>query len=274
MYQSAVFVDAGYFYAQGSQLLAGERQSREKCALNIEALHAEIATLASAVAPEARFLRTYWYDGLIRGGVPTSEQTALGRANDIKLRLGMVNSRGQQKGVDSLIVIDLVELARNRAVTDAIIIAGDEDIRIGVQLAQNFGVRVHLVGIKPALGSQSPDLVAEADNHIEWDEAIVSKILHLNETKHPTTEAEGKGVDRSFDTMVDDLIASELAKLDVSQRKQTADYISANKGALPSELDRPTLAALRDLLGRDLSTDERKKFRQSFRQAIRTEIAA
>ena len=65
----------------------------------------------------------------------------------MKLRLGQLNSEGQQKGVDSLIVTDLIELARNKAISDAVVLTGDEDIRVGVQIAQSLGVRVHLLGI-------------------------------------------------------------------------------------------------------------------------------
>jgi len=83
------------------------------------------------------------------------------------VRLGFLNSAGQQKGVDSLIVTDLVELARNRAVGDVVLVSGDEDVRIGVQLAQSFGVRVHLVGVKPCAGNQSPELRQEADTCTE-----------------------------------------------------------------------------------------------------------
>ena len=65
-----------------------------------------------------------------------------------------MNSVGEQKGVDSLIVTDMINLARNRAISDAVFVSGDEDLRVGVQQAQEFGVRVHLVGIKPSRGSQ------------------------------------------------------------------------------------------------------------------------
>ena len=46
---------------------------------------------------------------------------------------------GRQKGVDSLIVTDLIELARNHAISDAVLLAGDEELRIGVQIAQSLG---------------------------------------------------------------------------------------------------------------------------------------
>jgi NYN domain len=97
----------------------------------------------------------------------------------VKLRLGFVTGRGQQKGVDSLIVTDLIDLARNRAITDAVMLSGDEDIRIGVQIAQSFGVRVHLVGIAPSRGSQSVQLLRESDTTTEWDAATVSKFLSI-----------------------------------------------------------------------------------------------
>ena len=80
---------------------------------------------------------------------PSQEQLDLAHSDDVKLRLGFINEYGQQKGVDSLIVTDLVELARNHAISDAVILSGDEDIRIGVQIAQSFGVRAHLTGSGP-----------------------------------------------------------------------------------------------------------------------------
>ncbi len=60
------------------------------------------------------------------------DQDEVGWSEDAKLRLGLVNTRGEQKGVESLIVTDLIELARNCAITDALILSGDEDIKIGV----------------------------------------------------------------------------------------------------------------------------------------------
>jgi len=106
----------------------------------------------------------------------------LAHTDHIKLRLGMLNSQGEQKGVDSLIVTDLIELARNRAITDAVLLSGDEDVRIGVQIAQCFGVRVHLLGIVPSRGSQSQQLLREADTTAEWDAGTVATFLALRPT--------------------------------------------------------------------------------------------
>ena len=68
-----------------------------------------------------------------------------------------------EKAWNSLIVTDMIALARNRAISDAVLVSGDEDLRVGVQQAQEFGVRVYLVGIKPSRGNQSLFLLQEAD---------------------------------------------------------------------------------------------------------------
>ena len=79
-------------------------------------------------------LRVYWYDGVMAGGL-TPQQRAISELPDVNFRGGLVNSKGQQKGVDSLIVMDLFELASNRAVTDAALVTGDSDLAIGIDLA-------------------------------------------------------------------------------------------------------------------------------------------
>ena len=93
--------------------------------------------------------------------------------------LGVLSQSGQQKGVDALLVTDLVELARNRAISDAVLISGDEDVRIGVQIAQSFGVRVHLIGIEPSRGNQSRTLMQEADSTAEWSKSEIDDLLTL-----------------------------------------------------------------------------------------------
>ena len=51
--------------------------------------------------------------------------------------------------------------------SDALVVSGDEDVRVGVQVAQSYGVRVHLLGIVPARGSQSKQLLQESDTTAE-----------------------------------------------------------------------------------------------------------
>jgi len=66
--------------------------------------------------------------------------------------------------VDAQIRADMEALARHRAITDAVLIAGDEDMVPAVEAAQAFGVRVHLWGIEPPYGTnQAERLVWESD---------------------------------------------------------------------------------------------------------------
>ncbi len=179
MTQIAVFVDSGYLFAQGSVLMAGQRQPRRNLRLEVKRVLRALYKARQVVAHDARLLRVYWYDGVPRGSTTTPQQDEIAMAPYVKLRLGIIKADGGQKGVDSLIVLDLIELARNRAITDALIVSGDEDIRAGVLVAQNHGVRVHLLSVGPARGSQSPDLVKEADTLTEWQREDVADFLEV-----------------------------------------------------------------------------------------------
>lgn len=279
MLQIAVFVDAGYLYAQGSALLRGQRQKRSDIRLKVEEVTAALKRAAAAVAPHSRLLRVYWYDGMQRGGRLSEEQAAIARAHDLKLRLGMINSHGEQKGVDSLIVTDLIELARNQAIGDALILSGDEDIRVGVQVAQTFGVRIHLLGIEPARGSQSPDLLQEADTCLEWTRADVDDWMDCDVAPSPASdapilaphgEAPPDPAAATFDGYIAIVVAAALEPLPSTDVRRLQAHLDANRDQIPGEVDRPALAHLNRLLDRRLSDDERRRYRQLFAAAIRT----
>jgi uncharacterized LabA/DUF88 family protein len=158
----AVFVDVGYVYAAIGLLIAGTAE-RRSFRIDAEFLISSLIEEARRVFPEGRLLRVYWYDGA-RNRVPTFEQKQVAELPDVKVRLGNLNAHNQQKGVDSLIRSDLESLARNRAIEDAVVVSGDEDLVLAVEAAQSFGVRVHLLGIEPAYGmNQAEPLVWEAD---------------------------------------------------------------------------------------------------------------
>jgi uncharacterized LabA/DUF88 family protein len=263
--RSAVFVDAGYLVAQGSVLLTGTRQGRERLSIDIPKMVAALQQASWSVC-DLPLLRIYWYDAMRLGSRPSMEQTALADANEIKLRLGQINSAGEQKGVDALIINDLVELARNKAIMDAVILSGDEDLRGGVLLAQQFGVRVHLIGIQPARANQSRSLVQEADTAAEWDHATISKFLSYTPPPPPQYQTAdmapaGNGLAPSLDGAVNGLIdvlaASELALL--------KHQFGAGGIVLPSELDRSLLRIGRSHYGQlTLSETERTNLRATF----------
>jgi uncharacterized LabA/DUF88 family protein len=161
MSRYAIMVDVGYIYASAGELLfsaASRREYRVDADKLIQALtrHAEEQL-------RGELLRIYWYDAA-RDRVPTIDQRVIAQMPWVKLRLGNLNARGQQKGVDAQIRADMEALARHRAINDAVLVAGDEDMVPAVEAAQAYGVRVHLWGVEPPYGTnQAERLVWESD---------------------------------------------------------------------------------------------------------------
>ncbi|WP_030804971.1 NYN domain-containing protein [Streptomyces sp. NRRL S-337] len=164
----AAFVDAGYVYAAAGKLVAGT-EDRKGFELDAEGIIESFIERSRTIFPDSRLLRVYWYDGA-RRRLHTPEQQRIAELPDVKVRLGNLNANNQQKGVDSLIRSDLESLARHRAITDAVLIGGDEDLVSAVEAAQGYGARVHLWGIEaPAGRNQAEPLLWEADSTRVFD---------------------------------------------------------------------------------------------------------
>jgi uncharacterized LabA/DUF88 family protein len=171
--RTAIFVDAGYLFASGSKLVAGERHARSQLHLDHERV-LELLTRVASELTQLPLLRVYWYDGASAG--PNPAHMALAYRPSLKLRLGLVTEQGQQ-GVDELLAHDLVTLAKNRAIADAVLLTGDDDLRPAVEEAQAQGVRVHLLGIAPARENQAAALVQAADSARELTDGEVRAFL-------------------------------------------------------------------------------------------------
>jgi uncharacterized LabA/DUF88 family protein len=273
----AIFVDAGYLFAQGSTALAGIKRPRTEVSLTARSAIEELKNVAKLKAPTCELLRIYWYDGTIIGSAITSEQAAIADLDDAKLRLGFVNSHGEQKGVDSLIVTDMIELARQKAICDAVLLSGDEDVRIGVQIAQNYGVRVHLLGIVPSRGSQARTLRQEADTTTEWDRTTVEKFLAIRATvaTESTVQAGPTAAGLpppaigavSREAQITALVEDFVAKLERRDLDMIAEFSKSNSG-IPGEFDRVLLGRCRDLLQSVLKPEETRLMRRAFRDEI------
>jgi uncharacterized LabA/DUF88 family protein len=177
----AVMVDVGYIYAAAGELLFGTSSRRE---FKVDAVPLiQVITKHADELIRGELLRVYWYDAA-RDRVPTIDQRVIAQMPWVKLRLGNLNARGQQKGVDAQIRADMEALARHRAITDAVLIAGDEDMVPAVEAAQAFGVRVHLWGIEPPYGTnQAERLVWESDTVDVLDGAFLRPYF----TKNPVS---------------------------------------------------------------------------------------
>jgi hypothetical protein len=110
-------------------------------------------------------LRCYWYEATVEGR-RSAEHEALADLPGLKLRLGRIRP-GRREGVDSEIHRDLMTLARNGALADAIVVSNDEDLAQVITDAQDLGVRVGVVhvavegnwSISRALRQECDDLI-------------------------------------------------------------------------------------------------------------------
>jgi hypothetical protein len=88
MKRHAIFVDAGYVFAQGSVSLSGSKTPRTQLKLDATEIIAQLTALALAKSAGVSLLRIYWYDGAWNG--PTVEHLALANTENVKLRLGSI----------------------------------------------------------------------------------------------------------------------------------------------------------------------------------------
>lgn len=269
MNRIAVFVDAGYFYASASELLFGSPLRRGELRLANVDFAQYLAQCAETIGG-CPLLRIYWYDGTNSG--PTAAHLAMAYLDNVKLRLGFVNQSGEQKGVDGLIFSDLTNLARNRAISDALLLAGDEDLRVGVQQAQEHGIRVHLLGVEPKdpSGNQSAALQREADTRRQLDATALGQFLFRREyagISVASLEAAAQDADVAHNLARMQELANEYAAtLDTAQRELILAL--PERTPLPHELDRELLLRASELLGRKLEETEKRTLRGALRGAV------
>src|SRR6266702_1328432 len=105
----AVMVDVGYIYAAAGELLFGTSARRD---FRVDAVPLiQVVTKHDDELIRGELLRVYWYDAA-RDRVPTIDQRVIAQMPWVKLRLGNLNARGQQKGVDAQIRADMAAPAR------------------------------------------------------------------------------------------------------------------------------------------------------------------
>jgi uncharacterized LabA/DUF88 family protein len=217
----AIMIDVGYIYASTGELLFSASYRHE--------YRVDAADLIRALTREAsekirgELLRVYWYDAA-RDRVPTFDQRVIAQMPLVKLRLGNLNARGQQKGVDAQIRADMEALARHRAITDAVLVAGDEDMVPAVEAAQAYGVRVHLWGVEPPYGTnQAERLVWESDTvHVlerGFLEPYFSKPEHPADSGQPTPVGPAAGPARPGPREGRDRRRARRAEVDTDPRR-------------------------------------------------------
>ncbi len=229
-------------------------------------------------ASALHLLRVYWYDALVTARL-TLGQSTLAHLPGVKIRLGTVNAEGKQKKVDSLIVTDLIELARNRAVADAILVSGDEDLRIAVQIAQTYGIRVHVLAVGDPAKNVNPTLRMEADSvetlDAQWLRGHVAVASEPNRAgpAAPVTGALGASSGSVAEIMIDQAAVRTCADLLAKGGASVARALNthfASSTTVPAEYDRKLVACTAALLGRPLTAEEKRHIRGIFVRQVRT----
>jgi hypothetical protein len=160
----ALFVDAGYVLADGAMAVHGTRR-RESVSWDYPGL---VQLLASFAMERSGLpvLRCYWYDGAVDGR-RNEEQDALADLPGVKLRLAKVRP-GRRAGVEGEIHRDLTALARNKAVSDVMVVSAEEDLAPVIAEVQDMGLRVSLLHIAvDGNGSVARSLRQECDDVVE-----------------------------------------------------------------------------------------------------------
>ncbi|WP_298292943.1 NYN domain-containing protein [Thiomonas sp.] len=279
----AVFVDAGYFFAAGAQAAFGIGNARiTRKQVSVKSPRAMLDALcheAAAATANLPLLRVYWYDAM-PGPRMSLDQSALALLSGVKLRLGALNSAGEQKGVDSLIVTDMIELARNRAISDAVVVTGDEDLRIAFQVAQSFGVKVHILAAGDPTKNVSPSLQMEADSVTALDSAWFGSHFDLispAQTASPPAGAQTGPSSKpilasqaiNLETAAASVIAEMLAPITQDQLALLVTHVTTQR-TIPPEFDRPFIAKVSAALsGQRLTGDEKRHIRGQFITAIK-----
>jgi uncharacterized LabA/DUF88 family protein len=203
----AGFVDVGFLRGGGVKALGNKNVK-----INAPATVAWLKGLGSSYGC-SEFLRTYWYDGQlpeshIQHTTQAQEFRRIGQTPGLQMRSGYMqkqkqawqyplqqalqnfgvdmqkfeaatnfhfNDKYEQKGVDTLIVLDLVRLAQRRAYDTAILLCGDRDIAEAVRVAQDEGRRV--VVAYPRGAGLSHELKHYADELLELDLNVLNLLF-------------------------------------------------------------------------------------------------
>jgi uncharacterized LabA/DUF88 family protein len=262
----AIFVDAAFLWASVGELLF-QTSDRSRLTCDYESLVEELIE-RTGDACDRELLRLYWYDGAVNK-VPTPEQKRVGLLPSVKLRLGRVVS-GHQKGVDSLIVLDLLKVAGTKMVDVIYLLSGDDDLTEGVREAQACGVRVVLLGAATEVPRQSESMVLEADGVELWPAAVwaphFSRLALLDAPSPPGSVGEAS-------TSVGEAVLTfERVGYAFSSRwleEATPDdmaRVRRSRPRIPADVDARLLWDTS--AGRDLSEGERVALRDGFWRAL------
>ena len=176
MHSAAIFIDAGYLEKIVSKRYSG--------------LRVDYSKLPDALKDEGdEILRTYYYNcPPYQSAEPTSDErrrkSGYDRFRQILLRLpryevreGKTVKRSEtefgQKGIDTLICVDMVKLVYSGKIDKVILIAGDHDLMPGIEAVKDAMVITKLIYHPESVSNQ---LYEMCDDRMMIDDELAEKI--------------------------------------------------------------------------------------------------
>jgi uncharacterized LabA/DUF88 family protein len=285
MNRFVVMVDAGYLLHQSIKIVS-RGASKSRADLEISDPAGLINTLldksrATLNLSGKELLRVYWYDGVIDNRL-TPQQLSIVKVDDVQFRAGTINVRGQQKGVDSLIVTDLIELASHHAVCDAVLVTGDSDLAVGIEIAQKRGVRIAVLGLEDldagVTHSQSFEITSRADRVGMLGQAELSKVLRYTPAQPgpahqpaPAAAAPVPAVAATAPLAIDRQKIEDAVKSFIAQQAAPlTGAVDPTTKRIDWTVDRALLHHVYTQLGHGRLTEDEKIYaRQVFREEVR-----
>ena len=273
-----VMVDAGYLLRQAVEILS-QRASNSRGDLDIpdpaalmQALLAQAHATLNLAGKE--LLRIYWYDGVLVHGL-TAQQKAITQVDDVQFRAGTIDWRGQQKGVDSLIVSDLIELTTHHAICDAVLVTGDGDLAVGMELAQRRGVRIAVLGVEDLAAGvahhQSFEITTRADRVGRMGRNELEAVARYEPGAAITPLYPGMGFEARIaqaplDTETKARIAMSVQDFSAQMAQPLAEVVDPSTNRIDAVVDKALLQHVFGTLGRKLTEAEKVFIRQVFRE--------
>ena len=254
----AIMIDAGYLFAEGSKLMFGSvvnsHISGDRLKLNLKnRINSFFEDELDEEVP--RFLRMYWYDAKDRSDW-------IAQRPGVTLRLGRVNQKGTQKGVDGAIIRDMLTLARNRAVTDIFLMSGDEDLIEGVTGIKDLGIRVNFLRLKTDVNNMSNLLLREADGLIELNQNDLIDVL-ISEAE--IVEPKKTDTNLLSETLLEDF---KFIYLQITERFSVQELM-AMRPRIPQVIDKMIFQQAADTsMPTEVDESERRRIRGAFWQFI------
>ena len=137
-------------------------------------------------------LRCYWYEATVEGRRSADHDT-LADLPGVKLRVAKMRP-GRREGVEGEIHRDLTTLARNKAVSDVMVVSAEEDLAPVIADVQDMGMRVSLLHIATEGNGTLPRaLRQECDDLVEISAAQLRPYVELISGAEPPRPDESEG---------------------------------------------------------------------------------